>query len=35
MNQAERYARIAEFVQNRLVQMAEEYPDAEHNPLYR
>ena len=35
MNQAERYARIAEFVQDRLESMAEQYPSERHDPVYR
>ena len=35
MNQVERYERIAEFVQARLENMAEQYPSEWHDPLYR
>ena len=35
MKQSERYARIAEFVQDRLGSMAEEYPSEWHDPVYR
>ena len=35
MNQAERYERMAQFVQDRLGKMAEEHPSERHDPLYR
>ena len=35
MNQAERYERMAQFVQDRLGRMAQEHPSEGHDPLYR
>ena len=35
MNQAERYAKIASFVQGRLENLAAEYPSEWHDPVYR
>lgn len=35
MKQAERYERMAQFVQDRLGKMAEEHPSEGHDPLYR
>ena len=35
MNQTERYAKIARFVQARLGNMAAEYPSERHDPVYR
>lgn len=35
MNQAERYTRLADFVRDRLERMAQSYPNANHDPVYR
>jgi len=35
MNQAERYERMAQFVQDRLGKMAQEHPSEWHDPVYR
>ena len=35
MNHTERCTKIARFVQDRLERMADEYPSAWHDPLYR